>query len=133
MKQVPKPTTAYLDDSEPLLKIPIWRGCAAAHESVNSTWLPAVKEPAKSKEKEKEGGLSDEGEDDGYSLGGCCCSCCSETGEGKEQAEEEEEDHGGEEGAFGREEDRGGVERWLLPQHIAVMPGTSSCKVEIID
>jgi hypothetical protein len=63
MKQVPKPTTAYLDDSEPLLKIPIWRGCAAAHESVNSTWLPAVEEPAKSKDKEKEGGLSAEEEE----------------------------------------------------------------------
>jgi hypothetical protein len=53
MKDVPKPTTAYLDDSEPLLKIPIWRGCAAAHDSVNSTWLPAVEEAQKSQDKQQ--------------------------------------------------------------------------------
>jgi Cu/Ag efflux pump CusA len=54
LKDVPKPTTAYLDDSEPLLKIPIWRGCAAAHDSVNSAWLPAVEEGMKIKDKQQE-------------------------------------------------------------------------------
>jgi hypothetical protein len=63
LKQVPKPTTAYLDDSEPLLKIPIWRGCAAAHESVNSACLPAVEEPAKSEDKDKKEALSTEEEE----------------------------------------------------------------------
>jgi hypothetical protein len=47
LKQVPKPTTAYLDESESLLKIPIWRDCAAAHEYVNSTWLPVLEQPIK--------------------------------------------------------------------------------------
>ncbi|KAH0285084.1 hypothetical protein M436DRAFT_86021 [Aureobasidium namibiae CBS 147.97] len=45
LKDIPKPTTAYLDDTEPLLKIPIWRGYSAALETVDSVWLPAVKEP----------------------------------------------------------------------------------------
>jgi hypothetical protein len=54
MKDVPKPTTACLDDSEPLLKIPIWRGCAAAHDRVKSAWLPAVEEGMKSKDKQQD-------------------------------------------------------------------------------
>jgi len=44
LKDVPKTTTAYLDDTEPLLKIPIWRGCAAALDTADSVWLPALKE-----------------------------------------------------------------------------------------
>ncbi|KAG9665341.1 hypothetical protein KCU64_g11, partial [Aureobasidium melanogenum] len=35
------PTTAYLDESEPLLKIPIWRGCAATRRSAQGSWMPA--------------------------------------------------------------------------------------------
>jgi hypothetical protein len=50
LKQVPKPTTAYLDESEPVLKIPIWRGCAAAHQSVNDAWLPVLEQPIKNSE-----------------------------------------------------------------------------------
>lgn len=42
MKKVPKPTTAYLDDSESLLKIPIWRGCAATRKSAKDLWMPAI-------------------------------------------------------------------------------------------
>lgn len=42
MKKIPKPTTAYLDDSEPLLKIPIWRGCAATRKSDKDLWMPAI-------------------------------------------------------------------------------------------
>jgi hypothetical protein len=63
LKQIPKPTTAYLDDSEPLLKIPIWRGCAAAHGSVDSAWLPAVEEPTKAKNEKNSKGLSAEEEE----------------------------------------------------------------------
>lgn len=44
LKDVPRPTTAYLDEIEPLLKIPIWRGCSAALETADSVWLPALKE-----------------------------------------------------------------------------------------
>jgi hypothetical protein len=60
LKQVPKPTTAYLDESEPLLEIPIWRCCSAAHESVNGTWLPALEQPAKIKEEEEDGRSAEE-------------------------------------------------------------------------
>jgi hypothetical protein len=53
LKQISKPTTAYLDESDPILKIPIWRGCSAARETVDSTWLPALEQPAKIKEEEE--------------------------------------------------------------------------------
>jgi hypothetical protein len=49
LEQVPKPTTAYLDESEPILKIPLWRGCAAAHESVNNAWVPILEQPIKAR------------------------------------------------------------------------------------
>lgn len=53
LEQIPKPTTAYLDELDPILKIPIWRGCSAAHGTVDSTWLPALEQPAKIKEEEE--------------------------------------------------------------------------------
>lgn len=55
MKAVPKPTTAYLDDSEPLLKIPIWLGCAATRKSAKDLWMPAIMGDIESQpDKEKE-------------------------------------------------------------------------------
>jgi len=64
LKDVPKTTTAYLDDTEPLLKIPIWRGCAAALDTADSVWLPALKEPGEDQDKEAIKG-NDEQNDDG--------------------------------------------------------------------
>ena len=61
LKDVPKSTTAYLDDSEPLLRIPIWRGCSAALETADSVWLPALKEPGELK-KDKDDAEEEKGE-----------------------------------------------------------------------
>ena len=50
-----------------MLKIPIWRGCAAAHESVNDCWLPAIDESMKDKGKgkqEQESHCNEEDEED---------------------------------------------------------------------
>ncbi|KAG9606287.1 hypothetical protein KCU77_g201, partial [Aureobasidium melanogenum] len=60
MKKIPKPTTAYLDESEPLLKIPIWRGCAATRTSAKSAWMPATIEKQPEEEQEVRSAEEDE-------------------------------------------------------------------------
>ncbi|KAK5999410.1 hypothetical protein QM012_005535 [Aureobasidium pullulans] len=52
LKEIPEPKTVYLDESEPLLRIPIWRGCAAARAGADGNWMPAVM--AKQSEEETE-------------------------------------------------------------------------------
>ncbi|KAG9711327.1 hypothetical protein KCU69_g62, partial [Aureobasidium melanogenum] len=54
------PTTAYLDESEPLLKIPIWRGCAATRTSAKSAWMPATIEKQPEEEQEVRSAEEDE-------------------------------------------------------------------------
>lgn len=80
MKKVPKPTTAYLDDSEPLLKIPIWRGCAATRKSAKDSWMPAIMGDIESDaDKEKTVRSAEEDEaltQEGCPMGQSRCSCC---------------------------------------------------------
>ncbi|KAH0365929.1 hypothetical protein KCU65_g5698, partial [Aureobasidium melanogenum] len=60
LEDVSKPTTAYLDESEPLLKIPIWRGCAATRESAEGSWMPPLFE--KQMEEKQEARTAEEDE-----------------------------------------------------------------------
>ncbi|KAG9652948.1 hypothetical protein KCV04_g52, partial [Aureobasidium melanogenum] len=60
MKRIPKPTTAYLDESEPLLKIPIWRGCAATRKSAEGAWMPVMIEKQPEEEQEVRSAEEDE-------------------------------------------------------------------------
>ncbi|KAH0384083.1 hypothetical protein KCU92_g4788, partial [Aureobasidium melanogenum] len=60
MKKIPKPTTAYLDESEPLLKIPIWRGCAATRKSAEGAWMPVMIEKQPEEQQEVRSAEEDE-------------------------------------------------------------------------
>ncbi|KAG9693610.1 hypothetical protein KCU95_g6406, partial [Aureobasidium melanogenum] len=60
LKEIPKPNTAYLDESEPLLKIPIWRGCAATRRSAKGCWMPPIFEKQPEQEQEERTAEEDE-------------------------------------------------------------------------
>lgn len=63
LNDITEPATVYLDESEPALKIPIWRACAATRTTDEGAWMPAAMGQVESEaDKEKEARSAEEDE-----------------------------------------------------------------------